>query len=215
MRLNTIRAVAVLIFCCVFLFSCEKEPAQKKNLAPAQVSGAISKPANSSPTPKAKQETSIDQAKTEASEKTEIGSEAQMSATIMELAMGQDLQYDSKGKIDPFIPLVRKEEATSQENAPPPEEKPRRVLTPLEKMELSQLKLVAVILMKNKKLAMVEEATGKGYEVGIGTYIGKESGQVTEINPSSIIIREIVKDYKGNRKERFQEMKIHKRDSGD
>ena len=39
------------------------------------------------------------------------------------------------------------------------DEKPKRILTPLEKLELSQIKLVAVILMKDRQLAMVEEST--------------------------------------------------------
>ncbi|WP_161626875.1 pilus assembly protein PilP [Desulfospira joergensenii] len=166
--------------------------------------------------PKTGQKVPVKKAETQSIEKISKSLEDKNQATIMELVMGQDMKYSSKGKIDPFTPLVREKEASPpQANGALPEEEPKRVLTPLEKMELSQLKLVAVILMENKKIAMVEEATGKGYEVGIGTYMGKDSGQVTQINQSSIIIKEIVKDYKGNRKERFQEMKLHKRDSGE
>lgn len=214
MRFDKILAVTVLISCCAFLFSCEKESVQKNSPAPAQVSGAISKPVIEPASQKTRQ--------TDVATPLEAGPTVKQLATpaeqspskIMELAMVQDLKYDAKGKIDPFTPLVRKQEAnTSPMTAPPVDEEPKRPLTPLEKMEISQLKLVAVILMNDKKIAMVEEATGKGYEVGIGTYIGKNFGQVTQINPSSILIKEIVKDFKGNRQERFQEMKLHK--SGD
>ena len=67
--------------------------------------------------------------------------------------------------------------------------------------------------MKNRQIAMVEEANGKGYEVGIGTYIGKNQGKVSEIKDSSIVIKELVKDYKGRLKERVQEIKLHKIDN--
>ena len=80
--------------------------------------------------------------------------------------------YNPAGKIDPFLPLLQDKELTT----PVIDEKPKRMLTPLEKIGLGQIKLVAVILMKNRQIAMVEDATGKGYEVKIGTYIGKNSG---------------------------------------
>jgi len=59
---------------------------------------------------------------------------------------------------------------------------------------------------------MVEEASGKGYEVKIGTYIGKNQGKVFEIRKSSIVVKELVKDYKGRLKERVKEIKLHKLD---
>ena len=83
-------------------------------------------------------------------------------------------------------------------------------MTPLEKIGLNQIRLVAVIIMKNRQIAMVEEANGKGYEVGVGTYIGKNQGKVSEIKDSSIVIKELVKDYKGKLKERVQEIKLNK-----
>ena len=118
--------------------------------------------------------------------------------------------YDSKGKIDPFEPLIQ--EKPPQEDKPVVDNRPKRILTPLEKIELSQIRLVAVIIMKDRSIAMVEEASGKGYEVGIGTYIGKNQGKVFEIRESSIVVKELVKDYKGRLKERVREIKLHKLD---
>ncbi|MCK4768404.1 MAG: pilus assembly protein PilP, partial [Desulfobacula sp.] len=54
---------------------------------------------------------------------------------------------------------------------------------------------------------------GKGYEVGIGTYIGKNRGKVSEIKKSSIVITELVKDFKGRFAEQAQEIKLHKIDN--
>ena len=118
--------------------------------------------------------------------------------------------YDSKGKIDPFEPLIQ--EKPPQEDQPVVDNRPKRILTPLEKIELSQIRLVAIIIMKNRSIAMVEEASGKGYEVKIGTYIGKNQGKVFEIRKSSIVVKELVKDYKGRLKERVKEIKLHKLD---
>lgn len=123
-------------------------------------------------------------------------------------------RYDSTGKLNPFLPLIQEKEEKAVTGLVV-DEKPKRVLTPLEKMELSQIKLVAVILMENRQLAMVEEATGKGYEVSIGTYMGKNNGQVSKINQSSIVVKEYVKDYKGKLQARFQEIKLQKTEGGE
>jgi type IV pilus assembly protein PilP len=123
-------------------------------------------------------------------------------------------RYESTGKLNPFLPLIQEKEERAVVGSVV-DEKPKRVLTPLEKMELSQIKLVAVILMENRQLAMVEEATGKGYEVNIGTYMGKNNGQVSKINQSSIVVKEYVKDYKGKLQARFQEIKLQKKEGGE
>ena len=128
-------------------------------------------------------------------------------ASAKEMIIG----YDPKDRVDPFLPLLQEKEVMT----PDIDDKPKRMLTPLEKLSLNQIKLVAVILMENRQLAMVEDATGKGYEVMIGTYMGKNSGQVSKINQSSLVVTEYVKDYKGIRQTQFQEIKLHKKESGE
>ncbi len=121
--------------------------------------------------------------------------------------------YEARSVLDPFLPLIQEKPAVPSEDRKP--DKPRRVLTPLEKMTLSQIKLVAVVMGENMTIAMVEDATGKGYEVRIGTYMGKNEGQVVDIQSDRILIREMVVDFKGNVTERFEELKLHKADSGE
>ena len=146
---------------------------------------------------------SINKSKVEVElENKDLQSEEQADKTIKE-------HYDSQGKIDPFTPLIQE---TPRVVTPVVDPRPERVLTPLEKIELSQIRLVAVIIMENKSIAMVEESTGKGYEIGIGTYIGKNQGKVFKINSSSIVVKELIRDYKGRLKERVQEIKLHKMD---
>lgn len=117
--------------------------------------------------------------------------------------------YKSQGKIDPFKPLIQDE---PEETVVKEDKRPPRILTPLEKIDLSQIKLVAVVQMKNKKIAMVEEASGKGYEVGVGTYIGTKQGRITEIKDSSIVVKELSQDFKGRPREFTQEIKLNKFD---
>jgi type IV pilus assembly protein PilP len=120
--------------------------------------------------------------------------------------------YNAKGKLDPFKPLIQEKSQVSKPVVENISKKPKRILTPLEKIELSQIRLVAILIMKDRRIAMVEEASGKGYEVGIGTYMGKNQGKVFEISKSSIVVKELVKDYKGRLKERVQKIKLHKMD---
>jgi Tfp pilus assembly protein PilP len=120
--------------------------------------------------------------------------------------------YDASGKIDPFKPLIQETPETTDAAL---EKKPERLLTPLEKIELSQIRLVAVIVTEKKRIAMVEEAGGKGYEVGVGTYIGRRNGIITQIKDSSIVVKEPVRDFNGKLSERIQEIKIHKNDIED
>jgi type IV pilus assembly protein PilP len=121
--------------------------------------------------------------------------------------------YEPKSILDPFMPLIQEKPAAPSEGIEP--DRPRRVLTPLEKMTLSQVKLVAVVMGENLKVAMVEDATGKGYEVRIGTDMGKNEGQVVDIQSDRILVREMVADFKGIVTERFEELKLHKADSGE
>ncbi len=168
------------------------EPAKPK--IPGTSAKAETKPSPSQPTPV-----------TEAQAKREQVLAAAGTSGISQQAK----EYDSQGRVDPFIPLLSEKPQPMEPGAG--DNKPKRILTPLEKLDLSQIKLVAVVRLKGRAIAMVEESSGKGYEVGIGTYMGRNGGQVSSINPEGIVVKEYVKDYKGKRKERFQEIKFHKK----
>jgi len=103
--------------------------------------------------------------------------------------------YNPEGKLDPFEPLFRKE----PESIPIRKIKSKRrtPLTPLEKIDLSQLKLSAVILAPSGNRALVQETSGKGYIVKKGTYIGIYSGKIVEILEDQIIVEEEVEDIYG------------------
>ncbi|MDI6753601.1 MAG: pilus assembly protein PilP [Thermodesulfobacteriota bacterium] len=97
--------------------------------------------------------------------------------------------YNPKGKPDPFKPLIVERPETPltlkkvAEAAPEPG-------TPLERLELSQIKLVALIWGIREPRAMVEDNAGKGYIITNGTPIGKNKGKVTQIIPTGVVVSE-------------------------
>ena len=188
--------------------ACEDKSQVQKKSTPHTVSGKISQPVTKTKLKKDVGKKNLSSPK-ESNAKTKIlPPEIKIEDKLVEKKESE--HFDSKGKIDPFEPLIQ--EKPPQEDTPVVDNRPKRILTPLEKIELSQIRLVAIIIMKNRSIAMVEEASGKGYEVKIGTYIGKNQGKVFEIRKSSIVVKELVKDYKGRLKERVKEIKLHKLD---
>jgi hypothetical protein len=72
--------------------------------------------------------------------------------------------------------------------------------TPLEQYDVGALKLVAVIYDTQNPKAMVEDDTGLGYSVGIGTKIGNQGGVVKTIDPDRLVVEEDFVDFYGEKK---------------
>lgn len=118
-------------------------------------------------------------------------------------------RYDPKGRVDPFFPVVesapragKKERVISAERRAPE--------TPLEEIDLGQLRLVGIIHSPLGRSAVVEESSGRGYVVTSGTYMGIHSGRVTAIDMDRIIVTEIVTDRVGEAREERRELKLQK-----
>jgi len=185
----------ILGFGLIFLiFACDEKPQASKEPVPSVISGKIfTQPL-------------VQEKKDEIDPKNSEILSVKNSSQVLEPIRQETEHYDTQGKIDPFESLIQ----DKQTEQPLVDEQPKRILTPLEKIGLDQIRLVAVVIMEKMQIAMVEEASGKGYEVGIGTYIGKNQGKVSAIKDSSIVITEMVRDFKGKLKERVQEIKLHK-----
>jgi type IV pilus assembly protein PilP len=102
--------------------------------------------------------------------------------------------YNPKGRKDPFKPFIREVKVSI------PEEMKGVPLTPLQKEDLSQFKVVAIVSSGNQRFAMVEDKTGKGYIIKVGTFIGKGGGKVVEILPDRVLVEEQFIDLYGERK---------------
>jgi Tfp pilus assembly protein PilP len=101
--------------------------------------------------------------------------------------VGED---DPTGKRDPFQPFI----ATQTPVMPSGEEIP---VTPLQQFDLSQLKLVAIMVGKGEGKAMVEDSEGKGYIVEKGVYVGRNFGKVKAVLKDRVVVEERYKDYMG------------------
>ena len=125
----------------------------------------------------------------------------------MKPSLAKDL-YNPKGKIDPFLPLFREDPLAKAAAA---EKKRRqRPLTPLEKLDLSQLRLVGIIRAPTGNKALVQEASGKGYIIIKGTRLGRNSGQVVQILKSKVIVEEEVENVLGKMTLRKKELNLQK-----
>jgi len=97
-----------------------------------------------------------------------------------------DQRYDPHGLRDPFRPPTAGASADDS-------------LTPLQRYQLGQLKLVAVIYDTRFPRAVVEDDAGLGYILQIGTPIGPNNGAVKAIEPGRVIVREETTDFYGER----------------
>ena len=115
--------------------------------------------------------------------------------------------YNPQGKLDPFEPLFKERPQITQVKRKIKKRTPR---TPLEKIAISQLKLVGIVLAPSGNKALVQEASGKGYIIKKGTYIGLNSGKVVDIQKDNVIIKEEVEDVLGKVTVRKKEIRLPK-----
>lgn len=134
--------------------------------------------------------------------------EGQEAAKNRLIELNKEFQYNPVGKRDPFRSFVvmrptEKKYVGSKE------------LTPLQRYELSQLNLVGIIVGPKDKHGLVEDASGKGYVVRIGTYIGKNGGRVIEVRDDELVIEEYYIDYFGREQSESVSMKLQKGNEGE
>lgn len=114
--------------------------------------------------------------------------------------------YNSAGKPDPFRPFIQLTPTKGGAKSVP--------LTPLERYEISQLKLVAIIAARDGNVALVEDSAGKGYFLKKGTAIGKNDGKVTKILKDRVVIEELEPDMAGQAKQNEVLLYLHRPEEG-
>jgi type IV pilus assembly protein PilP len=195
-QVGTMLILVLLVSC--FLWNCsdQKEPSK----APV-VSKKISAPSTPSPSIKS------DDPQTDLS----VNAAVSATATEKEEAVVAARIYDPKERMNPFIPLFRDEKNEAATDQSDKSKRKKRVpQTPLERISLNQLKLAAIIRTTSGNKALVEDNTGKGFIIKNGTYIGLNSGIVTQINASSVIIEEEIENLMGELILQNTEIKLQK-----
>jgi Tfp pilus assembly protein PilP len=111
-----------------------------------------------------------------------------------------EYKYDAKGRRDPFLSLVvPKQTALKKKGA-----------SPFESYDLDEIQLMAIAWDKNKYFALIKLPDKKTYTITEGMILGLEGGKVEKITQDRVVIREYIKDYKGEIKERDSILKLHK-----
>lgn len=87
--------------------------------------------------------------------------------------------YNPIGKRDPFRTFYRAIETTVV-----------TPLTPLQRFEIDQYKLVGIVWGIADAKAMVEDPEHVGHVIETGTYIGKNWGKVSQITSTAVIVTE-------------------------
>jgi type IV pilus assembly protein PilP len=115
-------------------------------------------------------------------------------------------KYEAKEYINSVKPLYKSKPDASKVVKTRKSRIPR---TPLERIHLSQLKLVGIVVSADGNKALLESASGKGYVVQEGDYIGTHAGKVVRIQKDKIVIEEQVEDVMGIQKMRQIELKLY------
>jgi Tfp pilus assembly protein PilP len=113
----------------------------------------------------------------------------------------EEVIYDAKGKKDPFLSLV---ELTKQKPVK------KRGATPFESYDVEEVKMLAIAWAKDKYYALIRLPDNKNYTITEGMAMGLQGGKVEKITKEMVVIREYVKDYRGDIKPRDVILKLHK-----
>ena len=105
--------------------------------------------------------------------------------------------YDPAGKIDPFEPLFMETAKKRTENRLEYAESIHGAITDLQKIDLSQLALTAIIRAASGNRALVREASGRGYIIVNNMRIGRHRGRVVAILKDRVVVEEKMKDVYG------------------
>ncbi len=124
---------------------------------------------------------------------------------VVDEKMEPPYTYNPAGKRDPFKPFIA---------LGPRKPVPTVTLTPLQRYDVSELKLVGILKGPTGYRALVEDAGGKGFIVTKGTPIGRGNGRVKEIHDNRVIIEETSKDIFGQIKHEEISMPLRKPGEG-
>jgi type IV pilus assembly protein PilP len=97
--------------------------------------------------------------------------------------------YDPKSRRDPFLSLTRLLKV----------DKTRAEMPPLQRVQISDLKLLGIMWGGYGYYGLVQTPDGKGYTVKEGVLMGTNNGIITTITDKAIIVSEPSIDIMGNK----------------
>ncbi len=99
--------------------------------------------------------------------------------------------YSPKGRRDPFLSII---EASKRERE---SEKKKKTLKPSESYDVADIKVIAIARDRRNYYAMVQLPDKKYFTVKEGMTLGVHGGKVIKIDDGGVLVREFIKDYKG------------------
>lgn len=134
-----------------------------------------------------------------------------MSHENEESTMGATMEkHDKSEPQETLYSMAPSLELGPETPVPAKKRKKKRVpRTALERLNLDRLKLVGIIRAPDGTKAIVEDHTGKGHVLTVGTYIGPNNGRVIGIEKNIVIIAEEIMDASGKIKVKEFVLKLH------
>lgn len=122
-----------------------------------------------------------------------------------EVLTGQpEYSYDPTGKTDPFqsfVQLRREGQETETDS-------------PLQRFDLSQLVVTAIVWGTDRPRALIEDPGGRGYVVSEGTPIGKNKGRITGITDNMVLVKETYVDFRDRATTKEVELRLYEGQGG-
>lgn len=127
---------------------------------------------------------------------------------LPKLTQFPEVDYDVMAMVDPF--QASRLEPDKKAGAGGPDRNRRR--EPLEAYPLESLKMVGMMLMKGKPVALVQ-ADKTVHQVKAGNYLGQNFGVITKITENDLTLKELVEDANGDWVERFSTMQLQEQET--
>jgi type IV pilus assembly protein PilP len=118
-------------------------------------------------------------------------------------AASADFQYDPTNKRDPFRSFVKQFVDGKEE-----------LETPLERFDLTQLTVTAIVWGVDPPRALLRDPAGKGYIVVEGTVVGKNKGRIIAIEDNLVRVKETYVDALGRAATKSVEMRLRETQGG-
>lgn len=109
--------------------------------------------------------------------------------------------YEAKGRRDPFLSLVTvsKQKLTRKKGA-----------SPVESYGVDVIEVIAIARDKEKYYALITLPDKKSYTITEGMTLGLHGGRVQKITKDMVVIREYIKNYRGDIKPKDSVLKLRK-----
>jgi type IV pilus assembly protein PilP len=109
--------------------------------------------------------------------------------------------YDPKGRRDPFLSLMPVVQTKTERKTGG---------SPVEHYDVEDLKIIAIVWDSQQYYAVVTLPDNKSYTVRKGMTLGLNNGKIIGITKDTVLIKEQIKDYKGQLKTKDTILRLRK-----